>query len=464
MLYTHHQKLLPSVGTEDFLPPVSRWTSLAGIFLVANVGAAIALSSYIKYNVTVKAPATVRPTGEIRLVQPSMEGTIKSIFVKTNQIVKKGDIIAQLDDTELHIKNSQLQGNIQEGNLQLAQIDAQIKALDTQIEAEKRVIERTVASAKADLARNQREYQEQEIKAQSEVLAAQANLEKSEVGRQKAKTDLVFAIKEQDRFEQLVKEGVIAQRQFDEKQLIVLQTKAGVQAEQKAVDIAKANLQTAKAALKPSGGMVAIAQERIAQETAKGDAGVAAFIREKKALIQRQIEMRNQIRQSQKEVEKNNLQRKNSVIRATSNGVVLKLNLRNPGQVVNPSEAIAEIVPQNAPLVIKAMVPATEIKKVAVGQTVQLRVDACPYPDYGTLKGVVSALSPDAITSQSNNTGTIPSVSYFEATIKPERLSFGNQNRKCLIQPGMDAKADIISKEETALQFMLRRARLISDL
>jgi HlyD family secretion protein len=132
--------------------------------------------------------------------------------------------------------------------------------------------------------------------------------------------------------------------------------------------------------------------------------------------------------------------------------------------VVNPSEAIAEIVPQNAPLVIKAMVPAAEIKKVAVGQTVQLRVDACPYPDYGTLKGVVRAVSPDAIAPQSNNTGTIPSVSYFEATITPEHLSFGNQNRKCLIQPGMDAKADIISKEETALQFMLRRARLISDL
>lgn len=464
MLYTHNQKLLPSVGTEDFLPPVSRWTSLAGIFLVANVGAAIALSSYIKYNVTVKAAATVRPTGDVRLVQPEMQGTIKSIFVKTNQIVKKGDMIAQLDDTELHIKNSQLQGNIQEGNLQLAQIDAQTTALDTQIEAEKRVTGGTVTSAKADFVRNQHDYQEQKIKAQSEVLASEANLQKSEVSWQKAKIDLVFAIKEQDRFQQLAKQGAIAQRQFDEKQLIVLQTKAAVHGEQKAVDIARANLQTAKAALNPSMGMVVIAQERIAQESAKGEAGIAAFIREKKALIQRKIEMRNQIKQSQKEMEKNELQRKSSVIRATSNGVILKLNLRNPGQVVNPSESIAEIVPQNAPLLIKAMVPAAEIKKVAVGQTVQLRVDACPYPDYGTLKGVVHALSPDAITPQNNNTGMMPSVSYFEATIEPESPSFGTHNHKCLIQAGMDAKADIISKEETALQFMLRRARLISDL
>jgi HlyD family secretion protein len=464
MLYTHNQKLLPSVRSEEFLPPISRWTSLAGVFLVGNFGTAIALSSYMKYNVTVKASATVRPTGEIRLVQPLIEGTVKSIFVKENQAVKQGDIIAQLDDMELHIKNSQLQGNIQEGNLQLTQIDAQMTALNTQIEAEKRVIERTIASAKADLLRNQRDYQEQQIKARSEVLAAEANLQKAQVSLQKAKTDFLFASKDRDRYMKIVEEGAIAQRQLDEKELIVLQAKAAVEAEHKAVKIAEANLQTAKAALNPSGAIVAIAQERIAQETAKGEASVAAFIREKKTLIQRQLEMKNQIQQSYKELEKNNLHIRNSMIRSTSDGIILKLNLRNPGQAVHQSEPIAEIVPQNTPLVIKAMVPVAEIKKVAVGQVVQLRVDACPYPDYGTLKGIVKTLSPDAIIPQTNNISTPSSgVGYYEATIKPENLSFGNHH-KCLIQPGMDAKADIISKEETVLQFMLRKARLISDL
>ena len=130
------------------------------------------------------------------------------------------------------------------------------------------------------------------------------------------------------------------------------------------------------------------------------------------------------------------------------------------------SEAIAEIVPDNAPLFIKALIPTAEIKKVAVGQKVQLRVDACPYPDYGTLKGVVNTISPDAIAPQTNNTGaaTPTAASYFEVTIKPDSLSFGNSDRQCRIQAGMDAKADIISKEETALQFMLRKARLITDL
>lgn len=42
MLYIHNQKVLPEVQ-EDFIPPVSAWTSFAGMFLVGSFGSAIAL-------------------------------------------------------------------------------------------------------------------------------------------------------------------------------------------------------------------------------------------------------------------------------------------------------------------------------------------------------------------------------------------------------------------------------------
>lgn len=38
------------------------------------------------------------------------------------------------------------------------------------------------------------------------------------------------------------------------------------------------------------------------------------------------------------------------------------------------------------------------------------------------------------------------------------------QNQQYLIQPGMEVAADIISKEETVLTFILRKARLLTDL
>ncbi|UKO97201.1 HlyD family secretion protein [Nostoc sp. UHCC 0870] len=467
MLYTHNQKLLPPVQSADFLPPVSRWTSLAGIFLIASVGTAISLSSWIKYNVTVKATAAVRPTGEIRLVQPKVEGTVKSILVKENQLVQRGDAIAHLEDEQLQIKRSQLQGNIQQGKLQLIQMDAQLKTLDSQILAETTIAQRSILSAKADLARNQREYQEKQITTSSELLAAQANLEKAQADLQKAQADLSFAEVDRDRYKQLTEIGAIGGREFEQKKLVVEQTKAILEATKKSVDIAKAKVKSAKVAVNPTDATVAIAQERIAQETARGEATTATLKKEKQALLQRRVEIQNQIGQSQKELQQIATQLQDTVLRASSDGIILKLNLRNPGQVLRASEAVAEIAPNHAPLIIKAVIPTQEIKNVSVGQTAQMRIDACPYPDYGTLNGVVKAVSPDAIkpnnTNASTSGSTTAAASYFEVTIQPDSLTFGN-GRQCHLQAGMEAKADIISKQETALQFILRKARLITDL
>jgi multidrug efflux pump subunit AcrA (membrane-fusion protein) len=104
-----------------------------------------------------------------------------------------------------------------------------------------------------------------------------------------------------------------------------------------------------------------------------------------------------------------------------------------------------------------------------------LRVSACPYTDYGTLKGVVSQISEDTIKPQNNGaTATAAATAssqqegavgtFYEVTIQPEVLSLGKGKNQCQIQVGMEGRADIISKEETVLQFFLRKARLIPDL
>ncbi|MHC5818797.1 MAG: HlyD family secretion protein, partial [Nostoc sp.] len=89
MLIDPQPEFLRLVQNDEYLPPISTWTRLGGIFLIGSVGAIFGLTSIIQYNVIVKADATVRPTGEIRLVQAAAEGTIISIKVKENQVVKK---------------------------------------------------------------------------------------------------------------------------------------------------------------------------------------------------------------------------------------------------------------------------------------------------------------------------------------------------------------------------------------
>ena len=89
---------LPTAKSDEYLPSINIWTRLGGLFLVGVFGAAVTISTFTKYQQTVKASANVRPTGEIRIVQSAIEGTVKKISVKENQLVKKGDVLIIIDD------------------------------------------------------------------------------------------------------------------------------------------------------------------------------------------------------------------------------------------------------------------------------------------------------------------------------------------------------------------------------
>ncbi|MEP0751315.1 HlyD family efflux transporter periplasmic adaptor subunit [Trichocoleus sp. Lan] len=436
MLSDSNPDFLRPVSSDEFLPPISRWTTLGGLFLVGTFGVAVMLAAYTQYNITVKAAAVVRPIGELRIVQAATEGTIKSISVKENQVVKQGDAIAILDNSQLQTKKSQLKGNIQNNQQQLSQIAAQISALDSQQKAEWNLMNRNIASAQADLGRNQRDYQEKQITTKAEVQEAQASVDLARV--------------QMNQYQQLANTGAIAQLQIKEKE--------------EAFKAAQARLQRAKATLNPSAAPVAIANERIAQERATGESTLATLNKERKTLIQRQIEIQNQLNSDTYEFKQIGMELQKSTIRAPASGTILKLELRNASQVVRAAEPIAQIAPSNTPLIVKARVAAQDIGKVAVGQKVQMRVSAYPYPDYGTLSGKVSAITPDAIAPENNNANAPAVPPSYEVTIQPEKINLIKGDRPYPIQPGMEIAAEIISREETVLTFILRKARLLTDL
>ncbi|MBD0389913.1 MAG: HlyD family efflux transporter periplasmic adaptor subunit, partial [Nostoc sp. C3-bin3] len=336
MVSTPQQDFLPQLQNNEFLPPISRWTTLGGMFIVSSVGIAIILTSVTKYNVIVKAVGTVRPVGELRIVQATAEGSIKSIKVKENQFVQEGDEIAIIDDSQLQTQKSQLRGNIQQNQMQLTQITAQINALDSQRDSESRLSNRLVASAQADLSRNQRDYQERQITTQAQVQEAQASLE--------------LAREEMKRYQQLASTGAVAQLQIKEKE--------------QALIAAQARLQGTKAALNPSAAPITMAQEQIAQERARGESTLATLDRQRNELIQRRVEIQNQLSSDHKELQQIERNLNKSIVKAPATGTILKLNLRNNSQVVRSGESIAEIAPSNATLVVKTRVTSQDITKV----------------------------------------------------------------------------------------------------
>jgi multidrug efflux pump subunit AcrA (membrane-fusion protein) len=331
---------LNPLDNDDFLPPMGRWMRLSGIFLMGTFSAAIALSALIKYNTVVKASGMVRPVRELQTVEAIAEGRLKAIEVKENQEVEAGGAIAQIDDTPLKRRRSEVQ--------------QYISSLETQQAQLKNQIYRTTSGNRQNPPRG--------------------------------------------------------------------------------LDINELNFPN-----------------------------LAPQIRQYKKL-------QNHIDSAHKEVEQLDQAIANSTIRTPVAGTIFNLEVENVGQQVRNGAKIAQIIPKNVPMVIKANVPVDALGQVEVGQSVQLRVSAYPYPDYGTLKGKVSAIAPDAMTAQNQNNnnndeGSFPATAaYYEVTIQPEKSYLTRSDKQYNIQPGMGVTADIISREETVLTFILRKARLMTDL
>ncbi|XHR82379.1 MAG: HlyD family efflux transporter periplasmic adaptor subunit [Gloeotrichia echinulata GP01] len=472
----------------EFLPPISKWTTLGGAVLLSIFAASIALAGVLKYKVTIKAVATIRPSGELRLVQSPIEGTIKSITVQVNQEVKQGDIIALIDDHRLQTQKQQLLTNIQQATLQLSQLDAQISALDQQLSAEQSRSDRNIASIQAELNRNRRELQNRQVtsvtgvdeaqanfqQAQKELQKTQAQLKASQASFRSSAASLKAAKAKQDRYQPLVQTGSISQDQFQEVQLAVEQQQQLLESQratveerqqailqqQQAVAASAARLKGTYTTLNPSNADVTISQERIASETATSKINLAKLNQERQQLIQQKLEIQKQNSRDRQELMQINREIASTVIRATASGIIQELKLRNSLQVMRPGDIIAQIAPSDAPLIIKALVGDQDIRKVEKGQEVQLRLSGCSYTEYGTLKAQVRDISPDTISSenQSSNTAT------YQITIQPEKQVLISGDRKCVIQSGMEGRADIISSQETLLDFIRRKARLLTDI
>ncbi len=481
---------------DDYLPSIGRFLPICGAGMVGLFCMAIGLSSILKYKTTVQAPATIRPQGELRVVQSAIEGSVSSIPVRENQAVKLGDIIATVKDfrqeSKLHTKRSQLIGDIHKGKQQIGKIDAQILALQHQNLGELEQNDRSIAGIGSELSRAQRDYQDKQRIGRAEVAEATANIETAKKDKQAAEMELLVAnanlksiqaaqqaaVAKRDRYQSAGAEGAIPKNQVEEAQLAAEQQSQAIAAQQ--ATIAKQNqtiarlhqiivstqarLTRTQVALDPSRAEIEQVQHKIQRERATAKTAVAKFQQERQKLLQQRVEITNQIATTEREIAQIATDLQPTPIVAPIAGTIQNLTLRNNNQVVHPGDSLARILPTGTPMQVKAYVALADIGKVNVGQLVQMRVSACPYTENGILTGKVVDVSADAKSSDKSAAGSlqqVQSANIYEVTVKPATSSVGSGKSKCQMRSGMEGRVDIISKEETILNFMLNKARLL---
>jgi HlyD family secretion protein len=133
---------------------------------------------------------------------------------------------------------------------------------------------------------------------------------------------------------------------------------------------------------------------------------------------------------------------------APVDGTISSLNIPNIGEVIQPGQTLAEIAPQDVPLVLSASLPNQEAGFVKRGMPVQVKLEAYPYQDYGMVSGKVTSISPD--TKPDERLGAVYQV---EVALDRSHITANHQNIQ--LKAGETATAEIIIRRRRIADLLL---------
>ena len=388
------------------------------------------------------AQGRVIPDGKIKVIQPIETGVIRAIHVKEGEKVKEGQLLIELDPT---IKEADVESTIK--ILSIHRSDKERLMEELQGDRQKAIGDGTKAVSHQQLAFSKNKYEKQEAKEISELQKKLKDARKSEYKAKEEALLLVISqkesafhvagaivtklektytiLKEQEAaYKNLYEQGYLAKMELLDKQRELYSTEHELEAQKKIADQARNGLEEAKKNL-----------DAIKMEREKGILG---------EIVEREKSIAAMEGETVKARKRYELERLTSPV----DGAVHGLSTYTIGGIVTPAQPIVTIVPEGTPLIIEATVLNKDIGFVKVGQDAEIKLDTFPFQKYGTIKGKVVSVSPDAFDDE--KLGPV-----YRIRVNLERLSIIVDGRDAPVSPGMTAAVEVKTGKRRIIEFFL---------
>jgi len=346
--------------------------------------------------------------GHLIQISSRISGQVVKVDVDENQLVKAGDEIAQLDprDYQVAVENAEAALASSQAAAAAAQVSVPITSINTGS---------NLASAALDISGAHAQVSQ----AQQQLVAAEARVAQADANNVKAQADLA-------RYRPLVEKDVISKQQFD--------------AAVAAADAAKAALADAKASQQAAGDGVRVARDREAQAQAQykyaqtGPQQVAA----QNARAQ---QAEAQVKQAQAQLDQARLNLSYTKIVAPTDGIVTRKSVEI-NQNVGVGQNLLTLVSLED-IWVTANFKETQLRHMAAGQPVEIRVDATG-KDYkgkvtqigGATGSVLSLFPPE------NATGNYVKVVQ-RVPVRIDLTDLKNEDPNHLLRPGLSVEPKV---------------------
>jgi adhesin transport system membrane fusion protein len=145
-------------------------------------------------------------------------------------------------------------------------------------------------------------------------------------------------------------------------------------------------------------------------------------------------------------------QLRRTVLASPVKGLVKNIRVNTLGGVVSAGAPVMEVVPVGDTVLVEARVKPSDIGFVRVGQRVEVKLTAYDFSVYGSLRGKVEVISPDALgDADKGNDG-----SYYRALVRADAATLKSAGKPLTVLPGMVGTAEIAVGQRSVLSFLLR--------
>jgi membrane fusion protein (multidrug efflux system) len=295
--------------------------------------------------------------GSISNVSPRVSGIVSAVHVVEQQRVKEGDVLAEVDPTDLQIA-------LEQARAQVAQAQAQLAAEDPSVPIALASNESAVATARSDL-----------TGAVAALSAARKDVDQLTAQLAQAQANDRNAQLEKDRSERLVAQGAVSQAEYDTRVNGAAATAAQVRALEQSLAAAKDHVVQQQAQIDAQ-------QSRVTEITANAPRQVAT---RQATVTVRQAAL--QLAQAQLAQAEKNLSYGKIV--APISGVVAKKSLA-VGDYVAPGQLVIAIA-QTEGLWVTANYRETQLGSMRPGQTADVHIDAIDVDLHGSVQSVGGA-------------------------------------------------------------------------
>lgn len=354
------------------------------------------------------------PEGEVYKIQPVTQGEIDQILVKEGETVEAGQIIAVLDYGLAQAEVDRLQQRLSSYQLQHDQIRRQIDQARLELQTRQAMADAAIQS------------QESAVK----QARAQANTAYQTVDHLQAEASAYQT--RLARLQPLVDEGALSQEQLFEVEQSVREYERMLiqrQGEQEGYLAEAEQLEAGLTQKWAEREQITLESQQTVQQLSREISQIEAEISETQTLLQA----------AEKQLEQ-------MYLYAPVSGVVSSLGVQNIGEVAQPSQTIAEIAPEQAPLVLSAILPSREAGFVEEEMPVQIKFDAFPYQQHGIVEGRVTSISPD--TKIDEQLGTVYEI---EVALDPDtEIGLDVQ-----LKAGQTATAEIVTRQRRVIDLLL---------